>query len=506
MLSRLDALLNRITMYRLVYFVLIGWVTSTILFGFIGLLPFSGWQIIGSGLYLLTACWLLNRIFAWLWHAPAHDDSAYITALILTLIITPFRRETDAPLLILAPIIAMSAKYLLAWRRQHIFNPAALAMVVTGLTISKSASWWVGTEVMFGPVLIGGYLVIRKIRRLDAVRSFLVTAIGSTIVYGLLFGSSLDAILRQQFLSSPLLFFASIMLIEPATMPPTRRWRLAYGGLIGLLTAPFVHSGTFYFTPELALVSGNLLGWIITRRERYVLTLRSREDLAPSIIEFVFDSPRLPKFRPGQYLEWSLAHYHPDGRGVRRYFTIASSPTETDLRLGIKKYSPMSSYKQSLLKLQPGQKIVAEQIDGDFVLPSDTNQPLVFIAGGIGVTPFRSMLKYLIDRNEVRPITLFHAIQTTDDIVYAEIIRTAETKLGMKTVYVISDKDKAPADWHGQTGYITGDMIQQEVPNHAQAVFYLSGPQAMVATYVKILGSLGIKRKKIMTDYFPGFA
>lgn len=506
MMDALDRLLNRITMYRLVFYVLLTLVGLGAVFAFMGRLPFSDFQLIISSAWLVTLCWLVNRIFAWAFHAPTHNDSAYITGFILTLIITPLRSQSDLALLIWTPILAMSSKYILAWRRQHIFNPAAVAVAITSLVIAKSASWWVGTPWMLGPALIGGFLVVRKVRRFEVVTSYLAVVLIATAAYALIRGTSVAVSLKQTVLYYPVVFFSTIMLIEPSTMPPTRRWRILFSAAVGLLSTQFVHLGSFYFTPELALLSGNLLGWLVSQRQRYILTLREKFSLAPTIMELVFDGPRRPTFRPGQYLEWSLPHAKTDGRGSRRYFTIASSPTERGLRLGIKQYQPMSSYKQTLVNLQPGQTIIAEQLDGDFVLPRDRHQPLVFIAGGIGITPFRSMLKYLLDRQEARPMTLFFANQTVSDIVYTDIIEQAEAELGLKTVYILSDLKKIPAHWTGQRGFITAQMIQQEIPNYSAARFYLSGPQGMVTAYVRILKSLGIPNQRITTDYFPGFA
>lgn len=502
----IDRLLNKVTMYRLVLYVLIGWLSVAAGLGFFDQLQFTGWQIIATTLFFVVACWMTNRVFALAFHASAHDDSAYITALILSLIITPYRREADLPLIMWAPILAMSVKYIIARHRQHFFNPAAAAVVITGLTLAKSASWWVGTADMFWPVFIGGFLVIRKIRRFDVVSVYVTITLITSVVYGLSRGSDIVAISRQVFLHSPLLFFSAIMLTEPATMPPTHRWRLLYGACIGLLSAPFIHIGTFYFTPEVALVTGNALGWIVTRRERFILTVREHIHIAPTITDIVFDGMRLPSFQAGQYLEWNVAHHHPDGRGTRRYFTIASSPTESGLRIGIKKYQPMSTYKQALLQMQPGESIVAEQIDGDFVLPKNLQQPLVFIAGGIGITPFRSMLKYLLDKKVVRPITLFYANQVESDIVYTDILNQAVAELGLRTVYLLSDQSKIPESWSGQRGYISAEMIKKFTPNFAEAKYYLSGPQGMVTAYVKMLKKLGIKNSQIVTDYFPGFA
>ena len=135
------------------------------------------------------------------------------------------------------------------------------------------------------------------------------------------------------------------------------------------------------------------------------------------------------KFKPGQYLEWTLPHEKIDNRGMRRYFTIASSPTEKDMIMGVKFYDKPSSYKQSLISLENQGIVVASQLAGDFTLPKDKNKKLIFIAGGIGVTPFRSMIKYLIDNNEKRDIVIFYSNKSFADIAYKEIFDEAAKKL-----------------------------------------------------------------------------
>lgn len=153
----------------------------------------------------------------------------------------------------------------------------------------------------------------------------------------------------------------------------------------------------------------------------------------------------------------------------------------------------------------PGQKIVASQLAGDFTLPKDPSKKLVFIAGGIGVTPFRSMLKYLIDKNEKRDIVMFYSNRSAADIAYKEIFDEAQARLGIKTVYTITDKNP-PAWWSGRMGYIDGQMIKAEVPDYLQRTFYLSGPHGLVTAFEKTLNDLGVPHSQIKTDFFPGFA
>ena len=136
---------------------------------------------------------------------------------------------------------------------------------------------------------------------------------------------------------------------EPLTTPPTRRSRFIYGALIGLLFAPQLHIGSLFMTPELAILLGNVYSFIVSPKHRLVLRLKERNRLSADTYEFVFPAPPLFRFRPGQYMEWTLAHGHPDERGNRRYFTIASSPTEHNLRLAVKFDKKPSTFKRAMM-------------------------------------------------------------------------------------------------------------------------------------------------------------
>jgi ferredoxin-NADP reductase len=132
-------------------------------------------------------------------------------------------------------------------------------------------------------------------------------------------------------------------------------------------------------------------------------------------------------------MEWTLAHPNTDDRGNRRYFTLASSPAERNLRLGVKFYQKSSTFNKAMLSMDKDTEIVASQVAGDFVLPDDPQQKCVFLAGGIGVTPFRSMIKYLLDSRQRRPITLFYTATTVNDFVYNNTFANQEVEIGSKT-------------------------------------------------------------------------
>jgi ferredoxin-NADP reductase len=301
-----------------------------------------------------------------------------------------------------------------------------------------------------------------------------------------------------------LFFFAFVMLTEPLTMPPTNGKRNLYAALVGVLFSPAFHIGSFYTTPEIALLIGNVFSYLVSPKSRLVLELKQRRQISPVAWDFIFAPSRQLAFAPGQYMEWTLAHEEPDSRGNRRYFTLASAPTEPEVRLGVRFSSSSSSYKQALLEMEPGDEIIAGQLAGDFTMPKDPKQPLIFIAGGIGITPYRSMLKYLLDTNQRRPITLFYSASTVNDFVYRDVFVAAERKLGIRTIYVAGTTEGVPAGWAGEVGRIRPEIIEKYAPHYQKAIFYVSGPNEMVDGVKQALSRMGIADGQIRTDFFAG--
>ena len=506
----IDNFLNRITMYRLVLYYLFGLLVVAVVFGAFGILPYSPVDIIFTTVFLLFVAWVANGLLAAIFKAHQNAESAYITALILALIITPGSPASASFVIFLiwAGVLAMASKYILSLDKKHIFNPAAVAVLITALAIGQSASWWVGGNLpLMAFVIVGGFLIVRKIQRFDLVLTFLIAAFASDI----LTHPTVDPFTTMQkaILHTPIFFFAAVMITEPLTTPPTRVWRMEYAALVGLIFSPAIHLGAIYSTPELALVIGNLFSYAVSPKGKHVLMLVKKEEVGEDIYDFSFapEPGRKLLFRPGQYLEWTLAHAKPDARGNRRYFTIASSPTEKNIILGAKFYSPSSSFKKTMLAMKPGDTIVAGQLAGDFTMPRDPKKKLVFIAGGIGITPFRSMVKYLIDRaaakggnGKTRDVVLFYSNRTAAEVAYRDLFDDASKKIGMNTVYTLTK----PEDGSPGTR-ITADLIRREVPDYRERMFYISGTHAMTTAFETTLAEMGVPRRRIKTDFFPGF-
>lgn len=230
------------------------------------------------------------------------------------------------------------------------------------------------------------------------------------------------------------------------------------------------------------------------------VTLDHIETVAENIRTFWFKPTRRVRYVAGQFIEMYLPHADADSRGQKHWFTLSSSPTEELLSITTKFADRSSTFKQTLAALQPGAQIMLSDPMGDFVLPKDPRVPLVFIAGGIGVTPMRSMIKSLADgQDTTRSIDLLYAASKPAELAFTTLF---EQQLGKRFIPFVKT---APAGWQGQTGSLTAERILDIVQPTPECLFYLSGPQPMTEALVKDLRAYGIARQAITTDYFPGY-
>jgi ferredoxin-NADP reductase len=503
MIATIDRYLDHVTSYRLVLLYLAALLGAAFVFAVLGWLPMDPAALAFSSVIAVGASWLANRVFAAAFEVPVNTESVYITALIVVLIFTPVGSNDLEGMgaLVFASVWAVASKFVFALGRRHIFNPAAFGAVVTALLLDHPASWWIaGAPLLLPVVIVGGLLTLRKLERFDLVATFLLAHIGAIALTTQ--AGDLGFAFDQAFTASPILFFAFVMLTEPLTAPPVRWGRLVYAAAAGVLMAPEVNIGGLYFAPELALVVVNLAAFALWPRRRTVLTLERAEKAAAGIYDFIFRPDAPLAFEPGQYLEWTLPVDRPDSRGNRRYFTLASAPTEPELRLGVKIPAQASAFKRALALMRPGDEILASPPAGAFTLPRNPDAKLTFLAAGIGITPFRSMLQDLIDRRQRRPISVLYAVQRPADIAYGEVLDAAATELGIPTVYVVEQGAGA-----GQVpGIIDERLLRRTVPDFRERTFYVSGPQAMVEAVRVTLRRMGVSPSRVRTDFFPGFA
>lgn len=210
---------------------------------------------------------------------------------------------------------------------------------------------------------------------------------------------------------------------------------------------------------------------------------------AENIVTFHWQPEQPVSYTAGQYIQLTLPHDNADDRGIKRWFTLSSSPTEPDLTITTKDYGDKaSSFKKTLFALEPGAAVEMAEPEGDFILPDNPSLDLVFIAGGIGVTPYHSMIKYLSDKGEKRSIKLLYAAQADNQIAFNELF----SSYGVDLVPYIDKR-------------LTTDEIMAQIGSAEGKMIYLSGPEPMVEALTDSLKAAGLTDDNLKSDYFPGY-
>jgi ferredoxin-NADP reductase/Na+-translocating ferredoxin:NAD+ oxidoreductase RnfD subunit len=492
-MSYLDTLLNRITMYKLVEYGLLALIIIAELLSLTGVLSLpAGGMALTTGL-LFATCYASNWLLARLYGVASNNESSIITALILACILPATSTLSRGINVVLCGLIAIASKYIIAIHAKHIFNPAAFGAAVSGVAGLAFATWWIGTPVMAGFVIVFGIAILRKIHRAGLFVSFFVASVAMTIVVSLVHSSSAGSMLHSVLLSGPLLFLGFLMLTEPGTTPPVKYYQILYGFIVGLLFAAQLHIGNQSITPEIALIIGNIFAYSVSFRRRLRMKLISKEPVGAHAYTFTFEPDQPFMFRAGQYMEWTLPHKHLDWRGNRRTFSIASSPGASTVQLGMNIYEPGSSFKNALTQLTPGDHLFAGNLAGDFTLPSDTSTKLVWIAGGIGITPFRSMARYLQDTKQKRDISLLYIVTDSTTPPYKADFEAARSA-GVQPTYMSRSGEG-----------LTAEVLKTTVPDYSSRSYYISGSPDLVTSSKKMLTTAGIPRSRIKTDFFSGY-
>lgn len=216
-------------------------------------------------------------------------------------------------------------------------------------------------------------------------------------------------------------------------------------------------------------------------------------------------------YRAGQYSIVDLGTKQ-DPKGPIRSFTISSSPTERDYILITTRIRD-SPFKQKLSKLDIGTSVKITAPAGQFTLPSDDSSPVVFLSGGIGVTPFRSMIKYVTDKQLPLKITLFDSNRNQSNILYKEEFDSwANLNKHLKVVYTITDEEpetiSASTKWKGEKGRIDGSMLERHMSKDEMnnSVFYICGPPVMLNAMQKLLSKeIGVPANRIKIEEFIGY-
>jgi ferredoxin-NADP reductase len=229
------------------------------------------------------------------------------------------------------------------------------------------------------------------------------------------------------------------------------------------------------------------------------VTLDHTRQETENITTFYFKPEKPVHFTAGQFAEWTIKHPDPDKRGIKHWFTISSSPTEELLSITTKYAGEgkSSTFKQTLFDLQPGDEILMSDPMGDFVLPKLIQTPLIFVAGGIGLTPYHSIFEWMAATGEKRDIKFIYGVRNEDEIIFQETF----DKIGIKPTVVVSDPSPA---WGGERGRINMELILGLGEPNDDSLIYVSGPEPMVEGLEADFKKAGLGQQ-FVGDYFPNY-
>jgi ferredoxin-NADP reductase len=506
--TRVRGLLGRMSMYRLVLAALGVLAAAALVLSFFELVVPGPLELLATLAVLLVACVGANALAQLLLRRPIRHESSIITAGILLFVLRPTLVPLELVWVGLAGIAAVASKYLIAWRGRHIFNPAALGAAVLTISGLGASAWWVGSPVLAGPVIVLGFLVLARTERLRVVVTFLVVAVGVSVlrlgVQSQAAGISFDAGQALSFAlwSSPFLFLGAFMLSEPLTLPPRRWQQLTVAVVVGLLAGWPISVGPFTLGQERALLIGNLLAFVWAAHHAVRLRLTDARMITPTVRQLTFAARRPVRFAAGQYLELEVPHRRADARGTRREFSIVSAPSDgsnVQVAYRVTDGPGESSYKRALATAETGTDFAATGVWGDFLLPTNPGAPVLLVAAGIGVTPFVSQLREARARDFDRDAVVVYVASAASELAFRDDLE----KAGVKVVVFTRDEPRdLPGNWVWARGVrLDAEGLRRVVPDLASRHAYISGPPTLIAELAPALE----KARSLTTDAFAGY-
>ncbi len=212
---------------------------------------------------------------------------------------------------------------------------------------------------------------------------------------------------------------------------------------------------------------------------------------------FRFTRPIGFDFKPGQYM---MVTIHSAGQELVHPFSISSSPTDSGFIEFTKKLT-QSDYSNFLRTAKPGDWTRIDGPYGKFTCECEFEK-ILFLAGGIGITPFNSIIKYCTDEQLPTSMVLFYGAKTESEIAFRkELDAISATNKNLRIIYILNE---ASPGWTGKVGFVTADLIRQEVPDFKERVFYACGPPVMISAMQKLVTALGLPETQLKLESLVG--
>ncbi len=236
-----------------------------------------------------------------------------------------------------------------------------------------------------------------------------------------------------------------------------------------------------------------------------IIKLLSREIIASGTMAFHFEKPSDFSFKAGQYIQMTLIDPpETDDDGIIRTLSIASSPYENELMFAMRIRD--KAFKRVLKTMPPGGTVKIDGPFGSLVLTEDKIRPIVFLVGGIGITPILSILRQALYEKRPQPFYLFYANRRPEDIAFKDVLCDLQrTFVNFKLVATVTSSENNLSDWTGEKGRISAKMISAYAPDYQDAFFYVVGSLDMVMGMTIMTRGMGIADGFIKYEEFIGY-
>ena len=233
--------------------------------------------------------------------------------------------------------------------------------------------------------------------------------------------------------------------------------------------------------------------------------LVSRHEVAEGTTAFHFEKPANWTFKAGQYLDMTLTDpSETDAEGNIRSFSIASAPHEDTLMVTTRMRD--TAFKRELKRMPLGAAVKIDGPSGDLTLHSDVTRTAVFLAGGIGITPFRSMVMDAAEEKLPHQIFLFYSNHRREDAPFLDELQALEKENpNYKLVASMTEMAKSHRAWHGEVGRIDHPMLLRYLKDDVSPIYYIAGPPEMVKGLHTMLSEAGVDDNNIRAEEFDGY-
>lgn len=237
----------------------------------------------------------------------------------------------------------------------------------------------------------------------------------------------------------------------------------------------------------------------------YQIKLASKEEVASETMAFHFEKPKNFTFKAGQFGDFTLSNpSQTDAEGNTRGFSLASAPYEEDLMFTTRMRD--TAFKRELKTMKPGTEVAMDAPYGSFTLHNNAQIPAVFLTGGIGITPVRSIIFQAAHDKLRHKIFVFDSNRRPEETAFLDELREIpEDNPNCIFVATMTQMQNSTSGWHGETGHVTRAMLMNYIGNLTLPIYYLSGPASMVAAMRKLLTESGVNDDNIRTEEFTGY-